>query len=360
MTIQTVARTPGNSLTIGRSVQAAWLVFLLLALSLALPGIAPYHRLLETPCNGSDCLTGQLSPQEAERIAEAGDTLADYADLALLVYLFSAALVLIAAGYLIWRRPAIWRAASMSFGLLALATATLAQAAAITYPVLILPPRLIAVVVIAAPTLSFCLIPDDHVYPAWLRWGAFAAIGAGALAALGVVGTAGIATIGVGITALIVGSLIARYRALPASPLQEQVAWALAAFALFAGAQWAGRPMQWLPLPTLSLTAFPQTYSLFGIVLGMLLFIAGLTCVAVALLGDELFRVEVALNRALVYSLLTLFVVAGYALVVGYLSLVFQSQGSLWFSLIATGVVAVLFQPIRVQRATLSGPASLR
>jgi hypothetical protein len=54
----------------------------------------------------------------------------------------------------------------------------------------------------------------------------------------------------------------------------------------------------------------------------------------------------------LVYSLLTLFVVGGYVLVVGYLSLLFQSSGSVWFSLIATGLVAALFQPIRerVQR----------
>ncbi len=52
------------------------------------------------------------------------------------------------------------------------------------------------------------------------------------------------------------------------------------------------------------------------------------------------------------YSLLTLFVVGGYVLVVGYLSLLFQSSGSVWFSLIATGLVAALFQPIRerVQR----------
>jgi signal transduction histidine kinase len=72
----------------------------------------------------------------------------------------------------------------------------------------------------------------------------------------------------------------------------------------------------------------------------------------VALLNDELFRVDAALNRALVYSLLTLFVVGGYVLIVGYLSLLFQESGSVWFSLIATGLVAACFQPIRerVQR----------
>ncbi len=349
MTTQIAARTLGNSLTTGRRVQAAWLAFLLLALSLALPGIAPYRQLLQTVCTGDGCITGQLSPQEAWSITESGDTLLEYADLALMVYLFAAVLALITAGYLIWRKSAYPPAASMGFALAALSAATLAQAAATTYPALHLPAQLIGIVPIAAATLSFCLIPDGRFHPGWLRWGVPAAMTAGALATLGVFGAAMVAAIQVGIAALIVGSLITRYRSLPSSPQQEQVTWALAAFALFAGVQWIGRPLQWLPLPALPVSAFPLTYNMFMIVFGLLLFIGGLTCVAVALLGDELFRVEVALNRALVYSLLTLFVIGGYALVVGYLSLVFQSQGSLWFSLIATGLVAVLFQPIRVR-----------
>jgi hypothetical protein len=104
-------------------VQAAWLVFLLLALSLALPGIAPYHQLLQTPCIGPDCLAVQLSPQEARSLADSGDTPADFADLALLIYLFSAALALILGAYLIWRRPT---AAASWASLAALSAATLA------------------------------------------------------------------------------------------------------------------------------------------------------------------------------------------------------------------------------------------
>ncbi len=91
----------------------------------------------------------------------------------------------------------------------------------------------------------------------------------------------------------------------------------------------------------------PSGFQPLYMILGMLLPLAGLTCLTVALLGDELFHIEVVLNRALVYTLLTLLIVAVYALVVGYLSLLFQSQGSVLFSLLATGLVAVLFQPLR-------------
>jgi signal transduction histidine kinase len=125
--------------------------------------------------------------------------------------------------------------------------------------------------------------------------------------------------------------------------------WALVALASFGGAQWVGRPIQLVPLPALPLAAVPGDLSGFLPVFGLLLVVGALASLVVAFLGDELFRLEVALNRALVYSLLTLFVVGAYVLVVGYLSLLFQSSGSLWFSLIATGLVAVLFQPMRAR-----------
>jgi signal transduction histidine kinase len=84
----------------------------------------------------------------------------------------------------------------------------------------------------------------------------------------------------------------------------------------------------------------------------LILVVGALACLIVAFLSEELFRLEIALNRALVYSLISLFVVAGYVVIVGYLSLIFQSSGNIWFSLIATGVMAAVFQPVRerVQR----------
>jgi signal transduction histidine kinase len=81
----------------------------------------------------------------------------------------------------------------------------------------------------------------------------------------------------------------------------------------------------------------------------MVLVVGAVACLAVALLRDELFDVELVLNRALVYGLLSIVVVACYILVVGYLSLLFQGSGNLWVSLVATGVVAALFQPLRAR-----------
>jgi signal transduction histidine kinase len=78
---------------------------------------------------------------------------------------------------------------------------------------------------------------------------------------------------------------------------------------------------------------------------------AGSLCVPVALtvaiLRYRLFAIDVIFNRALVYSGLTAAIVGLYVLIVGYLGVLFRTGGNLVISLIATGVVAVLFQPLR-------------
>jgi signal transduction histidine kinase len=76
-------------------------------------------------------------------------------------------------------------------------------------------------------------------------------------------------------------------------------------------------------------------------------------CLVIAVMRYHLFDVDLILNRALVYGALTGLVIAIYVAVVGTLSAVFGGGGSLFFSLVATGLVAVAFQPLRerVQRA---------
>ncbi|MBA3642450.1 MAG: sensor histidine kinase [Chloroflexia bacterium] len=75
--------------------------------------------------------------------------------------------------------------------------------------------------------------------------------------------------------------------------------------------------------------------------------------VGVALLRHRLFDIDLILSRALVYSALTAAVVGVYALVVGGLGALLQAQGNFAVSLLAAGLVALLFQPLRdrVQRA---------
>ena len=75
--------------------------------------------------------------------------------------------------------------------------------------------------------------------------------------------------------------------------------------------------------------------------------------IAVAVLRYRLDGIDVVINRTLVYLALTAVVVGVYVLVVAYLGAALRREDDLVVSLVATGIVAVLFAPLRdrLQRA---------
>jgi signal transduction histidine kinase len=73
----------------------------------------------------------------------------------------------------------------------------------------------------------------------------------------------------------------------------------------------------------------------------------------IAILRHQLYDINLIINRTLVYSALTIGILTFYILVVGGLGALFQAGNNLFLSLLATGLVAILFQPMRerLQRA---------
>lgn len=69
--------------------------------------------------------------------------------------------------------------------------------------------------------------------------------------------------------------------------------------------------------------------------------------ISVAILRYRLWDINPLINRTVVYAALTALVVGLYVLIVSYLSFLFRTQSNFFISLVATGVVAVLFQPLR-------------
>lgn len=68
----------------------------------------------------------------------------------------------------------------------------------------------------------------------------------------------------------------------------------------------------------------------------------------IAILRYRLYDIDLLINRTLVYGLLSVGVVGFYVLIVGGLGTVLQARESLILSLVATGLVAILFQPLRI------------
>jgi signal transduction histidine kinase len=73
------------------------------------------------------------------------------------------------------------------------------------------------------------------------------------------------------------------------------------------------------------------------------------TGIAVAVLKYRLYEIDLVVNRALVYGVMTVGVVGGYVAVVGLVGALVSPSGDLVVSLVVTGVVAVCFQPLRAR-----------
>lgn len=141
---------------------------------------------------------------------------------------------------------------------------------------------------------------------------------------------------------LVLVALAAGYRAARDPVSRQQVRWVV--FAMIASASVAlGLGM----LPQLALGGPLLDWNAQALV-ALVVPVA----IAVAILRYRLFDIDIVLNRALVYGVLTACSVGIYVLVVGYLGTLFRATSSLAISLVATGLVAVLFRPLldRLQR----------
>jgi signal transduction histidine kinase len=137
-----------------------------------------------------------------------------------------------------------------------------------------------------------------------------------------------------------------RYRKVSTPEQRLQTKWVLYSIGLWVAvngvtsAGWAialqlpaGTPLPiWLPVS-----------SLFWVTSSLLL-PAALT---ISITRYRLFEIDLIINRTLVYVALTIGVVGVYVLVVASLGILFQTQGNPLVALVATGIVAVVFQPLR-------------
>jgi signal transduction histidine kinase len=69
--------------------------------------------------------------------------------------------------------------------------------------------------------------------------------------------------------------------------------------------------------------------------------------IAISVMRYRLWDIDIILSRTLVYGILSAGIVVTYILLVGALSVLSQTTGNLLISLLATGLIAFLFQPLR-------------
>lgn len=68
---------------------------------------------------------------------------------------------------------------------------------------------------------------------------------------------------------------------------------------------------------------------------------------AIAIVRYRLWNIDIIINRTAVYGLLSILIIGLYVTLVGLMGALFEQRTNLVFSLIATGVIALVFQPLR-------------
>jgi len=220
---------------------------------------------------------------------------------------------------------------------------------AAAYPAWQLPSAVVGFMGSTGLFLLFCVFPDGRFMPRWVRW----------LAAAQVAQQVPIyffpdspfnsehwpGPVGLIVNLVMLGALIAaqiyRYRRISSQLQRQQTKWLIFSFAVAIALLLTGAFLNLfvtssgLIAELVSNTALYISFSLIPI------------SICIAILRYRLWGIDVLINRTLVFGTLTACVIAIYVFVVGYLGALFRTSDNLVISLVATGVVAVLFQPLR-------------
>jgi signal transduction histidine kinase len=206
-------------------------------------------------------------------------------------------------------------------------------------------------------SLFFYVFPSGHFVPSWMRWVFVVVIISGVLNTFfpfssfnpfyrfqvlnNLIFIGGIVSI--------IAVQIYRYRRVSSPAQRLQTKWVVYGVSL----GWVGYLV--LLIIRIFFPSLYQTNPLVNVITGIVLYGCVLLVpffIGLAILRARLWEIDVLINRTLVYGILSVCVVGVYVLVVGFLGALIGTSGNLVISLLATGLVAVLFQPLRawVQR----------
>ena len=346
----------GRTLVLSRG---TWLLVAVLALGFFAAGIPSEFVMFHTVCQDA-CLGGQVSQAGSRALQDLGLSLDFYATYAVaLDVVFATAYVAVAA-VIFWRKSDERMAMLVSLALLTFGTAVLPNAMdalSTEYTSLWWPLSLLNFLGAASFGLFLYLFPDGRFVPRWTRWVIFAWIAwqlptywLPSWDSYDLDGWLNWLAIAVWMAFLgtMIYAQVYRYWRVSGATERQQIKWVVfgisVAALVYLGVVVALSPVA--PAPTTPETMATALIAYTFLYAAMLLVPLS---IGFAILRRHLWGIDFILNRTLVYGALTASVVALYVLVVGALGQLLQVSGNLIFSLIATGLTAVLFHPLRTR-----------
>ncbi len=320
-----------------------------LALAVFIVGVLLNFAQFRTVCTPLSCADGQLTPQSAQALQALGLSLDAYAIMNVVFLVIQALVYYVLAAIIFWQRSDEWLTVCVVVFFLAAPTISLSQ------PMTALPPVFLGTLasVQYLGVVTFILIgylfPNGRFVPRWTL-----PLAAGGLIVVGiqtflpdVVWPPVLAGANwVSAFSVLAFAQIYRYRKVSSREQRQQTKWFVLGFTGVALVEMVHRL---LPL-IFPLLAQQNTLYAFisGTISGFSFLLIPLT-IGFAILRYRLWDIDIIINRALVYGTLTVSIVGLYVLAVVSLGTLLQGQGNLFISLLATGLIAVLFQPLRLR-----------
>ena len=340
-------RLRGRWLVLAR---ALWFVIAVLTLGLLIASMPSYFAVLHVVCKGSFAVcrnNGQLTPGDVRAFQALGLSLDFYATYELVIYIvFTVGYAAIGA-VIFWRKSDDRMALFASLTLIMFPAGFNSSELATLPSAWSLPAQFLVFLGNISLFLFFYLFPTGRFVPRWTRWLGVAVTVFWAVfsffPALSFNSSILFTVLLIGFVCSALVAQIYRYRRVSNTVQQQQTKWVVFGISMGLGSV--------LVLEIFS-TFFPSlvqgTFAnlIFGTAFYLALFFIPLS-IGVAILRSRLFDIDLIINRTLVYGILTVIIVGFYVLVVGSLGALFGTSGNLLISLVATGLVAVLFQPLR-------------
>ena len=349
-------RLRGRLLVLARVALLAISVLALVVYIAGIPANLAWFNSLHT-----DCLDVCMNPTTVQSLHALDIPITAFAVYWTSVNLLFALTYFVVAAFIFWRKSDDWMTLLASFSLVTLGAAFPSIPAALVdvHPAWWLPVAIIGNEnLFGFPSLIifFFLFPNGRFVPRWTRWVAigfaavyeFYAFFAGSFPSFSNWLSLLLVLLPLVVLCSLVFAQVYRYRHVSSPVERQQTKWIVFGMAIallgFLLLGYLLPAFLTLFIPFRSLGLLPTAIVVTSIYLVLLLIPLSL---AIAILRYRLWDIDIIINRTLVYSLLSVCVVGIYVLVVVGLGALFQASGNILISLVATGLVAVLFQPLR-------------
>ncbi len=343
-------RLHGRRLMLTRGV---WLALVILTLGTYFASLPVYMAQLQTFCAGTACAYGQLSSGQGGVLKVIGLSTGDYAAYTIALTFASVVVCLVVSTLIILRRSDDRMALLVALMLVTLGPVIAVTTVAENPSPWQVPNECLSFVALALLVLVFSLFPSGQFVPRWTRWSTVVCLAGVVLSAFFSNAPSPLNThadmslfVMIGELPILAITQLYRYRRVSSPMQRQQTKWVVFGIAVPIIVFVSGTVLA-LIFPALAEPNSLYLLAYYVVIICLPLFIP--LSFGFAMLRYRLWDIDIIINRTLVYGALTAIVVGVYVLVVGVLGTLLHTSGNFLISLLATGLVAVLFQPLRAR-----------